>query len=426
MADLKHVLLITYYWPPAGGPGVHRWLRFSAYFRENGYQLHVYCPKDAAWPIIDPQLESQVNSDVIEVRNSIFEPHKLLGKKNNPNVGGGLTQQKKSSIIQMLIIWVRGNLFIPDARAFWINPSVRFLKKHLKQHPEIETIISTGPPHSLHLIALKLKRKLKLKWIADFRDPWTEIDFYQDLNIGKWADTKQKRLEKMCLQQADEVITVSKSCAEGLKKIGGREVKVITNGYNFPEFDETAVQLDLQFSIAHFGSMPASRNPKVLWKVLSKMVIEDLEFKKHLVIKLFGPVDYSVFESLQKYQLTEFVEHVEMLKHSESIETQRAVQLLLLVANNTGNVKGILTGKFFEYLGSKRPVLAIGEGESDLENAVKSTRCGEFFDYHEEEKMEVFLRDSYVLFSQQKLVVNTCNLEQFTSKKLASRICSLC
>ncbi|MCE3294735.1 MAG: glycosyl transferase family 1 [Crocinitomicaceae bacterium] len=426
MPASKHVLLITYYWPPGGGPGVHRWLRFSKYFNENGLKLHVYCPQDAAWPIIDPELQKQVDPSVIEVRNSIFEPHKYLGKKNNPNVGGGLTQKGKSSVLQRLIIWVRGNLFIPDARVFWINPSYRFLKNYLREHPEIKTVISTGPPHSLHVIALKLKRKIDFKWVADFRDPWTEIDFYDDLNIGKWADTKQKRLEKACLQTADEVITVSASCADGLEKIGEREVKVITNGYDFPEFDPSSIEMDSDFSLSHFGSLPASRNPKMLWKALGQLVSENTQIRERLRIKLFGPVDYSIFEAIEQNGLSAFVSHVEMLKHAESILEQRKVQMLLLIANNTGNVKGILTGKFFEYLGAKRPILAVGLKESDLEKAVKDTACGEFFDYDELEQMKSYLLNSFEKYQAGILQVNTQNLEQFTSRNLARKVCELC
>ncbi|MGV3630206.1 MAG: glycosyl transferase family 1 [Bacteroidota bacterium] len=426
MPAQKHVLLITYYWPPAGGPGVHRWLRFSKYFSENGLQLHVYCPKDAAWPIIDPELSRQVAPEISEVRHSIFEPHKYLGKKNNPNVGGGLTQQGKSSALQRLIIWVRGNLFIPDARVFWINPSYRFLKKYLREHPEITTVISTGPPHSLHVIALKLKQKISFKWIADFRDPWTEIDFYEDLNIGKYADNKQKSLEKACLQQADEVITVSDSCAEGLERIGKRPVGIITNGYDFPEFDPASVHLDEKFTLAHFGSMPASRNPEVIWKALGDLVAADASFKDKLRISLFGPVDYSVFGSLQQNGLSDFVSHVEMLKHSESILEQRKVQLLLLVANKTGNVKGILTGKFFEYLGAKRPILAVGLKDSDLEKAINDTRCGRFFDYNELEAVKNFLLESFRAYEAHDLKIEAQNLEQFTSRNLARKVCELC
>ena len=229
--NAKHTaLLITFYWPPSGGPGVHRWLRFSRYFKPNSWNLHVYAPQEASWPMRDDELLKEIPDEVIEFRAPIFEPHTLLGKKNNPNVGGGLTQQKKAGSLQKMIIWVRGNLFVPDARVFWIKPSVRRLKKYLKEHPEIDVIISTGPPHSCHVIALRLKKHFpELKWVADFRDPWTEIDFYNELSIGKRADAKQKRLEREVLKTADKVISIGNDCAAGLQRIGKRSVEVVTN-----------------------------------------------------------------------------------------------------------------------------------------------------------------------------------------------------
>jgi glycosyltransferase involved in cell wall biosynthesis len=424
MQNLKHVLLITYYWPPAGGPGVHRWLRFSKYFHENGYQLHVYCPKDAAWPIIDKNLSKQVDSHIIEVRNKIFEPHKYLGKKNNPNVGGGITQQKKSSFLQKIIIWTRGNLFIPDARVFWIRPSVGFLSQYLHQHPEIKTIISTGPPHSLHIIALKLKKRFPIKWVADFRDPWTEIDFYDDLMTGKWADTKQKRLEKSCLQTADEVVTVSKACAEGLERIGKRKVHVITNGYPFPE-TKANVSLDNEFSIVHVGSMPNARNPLNLWKALGEWRMESEEFKNLLKIKLIGAVDYSVFESLEKNGLSDCVEHTPMVDHQESLLLQQKAQLLLLVANNSGNVKGILTGKVFEYLATSRPIIAFGEKDSNLEALIMETNSGTFFDFNELENIKSVLLSYFEMFKKGELISHSTNLEKYDSKEIVKKMLKL-
>ena len=259
------------------------------------------------------------------------------------------------------MIWVRGNFFIPDSRVFWIKPSTLFLSNYLTDHPEIDTIISTGPPHSMHLIALNLKEKFNVKWIADFRDPWTQIDFYADLLPGKRADKKHKRLEKKCLTVANEVVTVSEACASGLSEIIPRKIHVVTNGYNFPEFNSSEIEMDKFFSIAHFGSMPFTRNPEVLWKVLRKMIKEDSQFKEDLRINLIGTVDYQVIESFESMDLKENVHLLPPIPHQKSIELQRSSQILLLVANNSGNVKGILTGKFFEYLGAKRPIIAVGQ-----------------------------------------------------------------
>ncbi|MBI2258040.1 MAG: glycosyl transferase family 1 [Flavobacteriia bacterium] len=424
MQELKHVLLITYYWPPAGGPGVHRWLRLSKYFYENGFQLYVYCPKDAAWPIIDNNLCKQVDSHIIEIRNTIFEPHKYLGKKNNPNVGGGLTQDKRSSFLQKLIIWTRGNLFIPDARVFWIKPSVKFLSQYLRQHPEIKTIISTGPPHSLHVIALHLKKLFPIKWIADFRDPWTQIDFYEELKTGKRADLKQKKLEKECLQKADEIITVSKFCGEGLQNIVPRTIHIITNAYPFPEKTERNKAFT-GFSLAHFGSISNSRNPELLWEVLGELVNENEDFKKELQIVLAGAVDFSVFSSIEKNGLKPFLFHFSMLSHEESIKKQKESALLLLLANKTGNTKGILTGKVFEYLAAYRPILAFGENGGDLQELIENTQAGSFFTYQEKSALKNTLKEYYQLYKENNLEVNSVNLSLYDSKEQVKKIFQL-
>lgn len=426
MEEKRTALLITYYWPPAGGAGVHRWLRFSRFFKENGWNLHVYCPENAAWPTIDTSLNSDVSADLTIIRHPIFEPHKYLGKKNNPNKGSGITQQKKGSLLQRFIIWVRGNLFIPDARVFWIKPSVRFLNGHLKQHPEIDTIISTGPPHSMHLIAQKLKKKHpQLQWVADFRDPWTEIDFYQDLLPGKWADKRHKKLERSVLQEAVKVVTISESGAADLERIGNRKVEVITNGFIFPEFDAKAVDLDEKFTIAHYGSMPFARNPQVVWDALKELLAETPELSQWLQIRLVGPVDFQVIEKLKSAGLEQYLIQIPSVSHQESIDMQRKTQVLLLVANRTGNVKGILTGKFFEYLGAKRPILAIGETDSDLEFAMKHTDAGLFAGYEETEAVKDFLRTCFKSFQEGNLYHEATHLDEYASSSLAKKYIQL-
>lgn len=417
------MLLITYYWPPSGGAGVHRWLRFSKYFKDNNVNLTVYCPEDAAWPSIDEALQKDVHPDITVIRSKIFEPHKYLGKNNNK--GTGFTQKKKTGLLQKLIIWVRGNLFIPDSRVFWIKPSIRFLNKYLKDHPEIDTIISTGPPHSTHLIARKLKQKRGIKWLADFRDPWTQIDFYQDLLPGKRADSKHKRLEIGCLQEADEVVTVSSSCAEGLAEISGRKIHVITNGYEFPSFDARQEVLDTQFSIVHFGSMPATRNPIALWKALQCWIEKDSSISEKLEIRLVGTVDYQVLNSIKEHQLDKYLKLVDPIPHAQSISMQRKAQILLLSANTSGNVKGILTGKFFEYLGAKRPILAIGEANSDLSKAMFETSAGHFADFSDFESIVKYLELSYTDYELNSLYHAASNIDKYSSENLAKTIINL-
>lgn len=416
MKDEKHILLIAYYWPPSGGAGVHRWLRFSNYFKENGCHLTVFCPEDAAWPEVDPALLEQVPEGVTIIRRKIFEPHKYLSN----TAGTGFTEKGKPSLFKRFITWVRGNLFIPDSRVFWIRPSVRYLSTYLKNHPEITSIVSSGPPHSAHVIGLRLKKKFKhIHWVADFRDPWTQIDFYHNLNVGKWADKKQKSLEKQCLVSADEVVTVSQHCASGLEEIASRKVNVITNGNIFPEFDERQIELDSKFTISHFGTMPFARNPLVMWRALREILDEHPEFGEHLSINLIGVADYNVVDSYKEFNLEKYINVSPLVPHAKSIELQLKTQVLLLVANNSGNVKGILTGKFFEYLGAKRPILAIGSSDSDLARAVDTTKCGFFADFEDVAGTKAFILDCYQQYLQKDLYSNPINTDQFNSKNLA-------
>jgi glycosyltransferase involved in cell wall biosynthesis len=422
LKKVRTALLITYYWPPAGGAGVHRWLRMSRFFKENGWDLHVYCPENGSWPTMDPALQAEVSDDLTIVRRPIFEPHKYLGKKSNPNIGAGLTHQGKVGLVKKAVIWVRGNLFVPDARVFWIKPSVRFLSDYLKKHPEIDTIISTGPPHSMHLIGLGLKKHFpKINWVADFRDPWTQIDFYHELLPGKWADSRHKKLEKSVLQTADHVITVSNACAEGLQDIAKRKVDVVTNGFIFPEFNVQEVHLDKAFTIAHFGSMPSARNPMALWKALQGAIKINPEIAEHLQLKLVGPVDFKIIEDIKKHQLESNLKLIPSVSHAESLMMQRSAQILLLVANNAGNVKGILTGKFFEYLGAKRPILAIGMADGDLHKAVVETQSGQFSDFNDEETMMAFILDTFEKFQAGALHSSSIGLNTYSTQALTKR-----
>nr|MBA2408145.1 glycosyl transferase family 1 [Chitinophagales bacterium] len=209
----KKVLIITYYWPPSGGAGVQRWLKMSKYLPEYGWEPIIYTPENAAYPIIDHSLEKDVLPGMKILRLPIWEPYdiykRFVGRKKEEAVYSGfLSENKPKSFTEKISIWIRGNFFIPDARCFWIRPSIQFLTQELKKNP-VDAIISTGTPHSMHLIGKGIKENLNIPWLADFRDPWTTIDFYGQLMLTRWADAKHHRLEKDVLKTADKVTTVS-------------------------------------------------------------------------------------------------------------------------------------------------------------------------------------------------------------------------
>ncbi|MEO0900708.1 MAG: glycosyl transferase family 1, partial [Bacteroidota bacterium] len=195
---MQKVLVIVYYWPPAGGPGVQRWLKFVKYLPHFEIEPIVYIPENPSYPIVDTNLVKEIPEDVQILKQPIREPYafaSLLSKKKTKSISSGMIPEKKASPLAKFLLWVRGNFFIPDARKLWVKPSIRFLSKVIEEN-NIETIISTGPPHSLHLIGLGLKQQHNVQWIADFRDPWTSIGYHKKLNLTQSSQKKHKYLEK--------------------------------------------------------------------------------------------------------------------------------------------------------------------------------------------------------------------------------------
>lgn len=421
----KKVLIITYYWPPSGGAGVQRWLKFVKYLREFGWEPIVYTPENAEMPSLDNSLLKDVPEGVEVLKAPIWEPYdaykKLVGQNKEEKINSGfLSENKKPRRTEKFAVWIRGNFFIPDARKYWIKPSVKYLKNYLKENP-VDAIVSTGPPHSMHLIAKELRRSLPIKWLADFRDPWTNIDFYKDLMLGNAADKKHKRLEKEVLQEADVVLSIGATMGKELTELGATRSEVITNGYDYEENIEP-LALDNKFSIAHIGTMTKSRNPTVLWQVLSSLVENYDEFRKRLEIKLVGKVDINVMESIDNYNLSSYVRKIEYLPHDEVILEQRKSHLLLLVVNDTPNAKGILTGKFFEYMRSGRPTLCIGPKDGDVAEIIRETEAGEVIESDEESALEKYI----VACFQEKLSFKTNNsIEKYSRRQLTKKLVSI-
>ena len=398
---MKRVLIITYYWPPSGGSGVQRWLKMSKYLPGYGWQPVIYTTKDAEYPVEDPSLEKDVCAEAEIIRRPIVEPYnfykKFLGLKKDQKVKAGFIDEsgKQKGWKEKLSVWIRGNFFIPDARCWWVRPSVRYLKKYLKAHP-VDAIISTGPPHSMHLIAMKLKKALNIQWIADFRDPWTEIDFYDELMLTRCADRKHHRLERQVLTQADHVVTVSWNWAQGLERLGAKEALVIQNGYDWEsEADTLQTALSPEFSITYLGIIGPARNAPTLWQALSELKETEKDFAQNLKLNLIGQVDQSVIRDLETAGLTDNTVITPHVPHHEVQRIQSASQVLLLLVNNAPNAKGILTGKLYEYLASGRPILAIGPEDGDAARVLKETQSGVIVDFEDKEKMKEVVKDLY-------------------------------
>lgn len=420
---MKKVLIVTYYWPPAGGPGVQRWLKFAKYLPENGIEPVVYVPKNPHYPLKDASLEAEIPSEIKVLKNDIFEPYSFAGifsKKDTAMISSGIIpKEQKQGWLQKLMLFIRGNFFIPDARKFWIKPSIKYLSKYLKEH-KIDTVITTGPPHSMHLIGLGLKEQTGVKWIADFRDPWTQIGYHEKLKLTSRSRKKHEQLEKSVLQSADRIITTSFTTREEFLTKTDRPVEVITNGYDVQQVEK--LPMDEKFSLSHIGSLLSGRNPEMLWEVISELIAERADFSNDFQLKLIGAVGETVLESIQKSGLENYLFRKDYVSHAEALQLQWSSQLLLLIEIDSEETKGIIPGKLFEYMVSERPILAVGPEDADIKKIITETNTGSFFLYSQKEEFKSFLLKTYELYKKDELKSFPIGLQQYSRKSLTKKL----
>lgn len=426
---MKKVLIITYYWPPSGGSGVQRWLKSVRYLREFGWEPVVYTALDSEYPVLDHSLQAQVPAGVEVIRRPIWEPYKLYkrftGQKKEQRVVSGFLNEKKPSLSRRISMWIRGNVFIPDARRFWIKPSIRFLVGYLKEHP-VDAVISTGPPHSMHMIAMGIKRKTGLPWLADFRDPWTNIDFYKELMLGKRADRKHHRLEKEVVTTADCVVVVGNQMREEFEALSGRKVDVVTNGYDEADLQPQPKDArDRHFSVMHIGLLNQHRNHEAFWEACAELKREIPGFGEALRVKLVGKADVSASESIARNGMGDQVEMIDYLPQAQAVVQQGRAQVLLLSINNTPNAKGVITGKIFEYLASGRPILCIGPEDGDAAHIIREANAGLVADFEDKAKIKAHLHHYYNLYLQDSLEVQSQGIAAFSRKALTGKFAQL-
>lgn len=412
-------LIITYYWPPAGGSGVQRWLKFVKYLHNFDIEPIVYTVDNPNYPKEDVSLLGEIPGAITVLKNPIFEPTDLFfwtqkGLKKN---------DISNSVNNGLMTFIRGNFFIPDPKIFWVKPSISFLQKYINQH-QIDVIISTGPPHSMHLIAEKLSKTNKLKWIADFRDPWTDLYYNNAFKQMSFAKKKNKKLEERVLKKADVILTVSNSLKKYFSKTAKR-VEVITNGFDVEVLDNQPTKLDDKFSISYIGLLPKQSNPIVLFTVLQNLCLENKDFKKNLKLRFIGDISEAVKTAIKHYDLSSSTDFVGYVPHQKAIEYQKKSQVLLLLIPNVKKSAGILTGKLFEYLTAKRPILAIGPEKGDLNDILIQTKAGVVINFENQTKLTLEIRRLYHQYKKGNLQVNSTNIDQYHRKNLTQQLASI-
>lgn len=401
---MRRVLIITYYWPPAGGSGVQRWLKFSKYLPSTGWQPVIYTPANPERSMTDTSLSKDIPPEAEIITRKITEPYSLFKRFTGGNKGkaGGqrpeainpIKSMKGKSLKMRIALWIRANFFIPDPRFLWINPSVKYLRQYIADCP-VDAIVSTGPPHSMHLIARKLHKKTGIKWIADFRDPWTGIYYFKHLPLMPVCRKRHVKLEKKVLTQANEVVAVTSMVQDDFRTMTKEicnpdKFHLIENGYDEEDFKGDA-EIDRIFTIIHTGLFFSERNPLKLWKVLKKICDSDPAFKKKMRIELIGKCDKEVISSIEEAGLSKNLINKGYLPHNETNKRQREGRVLLMSATNGPEGMAELAGKLFEYLATGRPIVAFGPHNSVLEKVLRQTKAGEIFDWNEEKNLEIYL-----------------------------------
>lgn len=392
----KRLLIVAYYWPPFSGVAGHRWLHMTNYLEKIGYEVHVVIPDKAGYSTTDENLNKFVSPHIKVTKASNFEIRNIISKfkryEDSSKLDSLFSKEKKSlSVIEKILLWTRGNIFIPDARITWYLRSRKFVRNYISNN-NIDVLITSGTPHSLHLFGLFALKKQKIKWIADFRDPWTTIEYHDEMFLSSFASKKHKRLERKVLVQADAVTTVSKSWAEDFKGIGASNVNVVLNGYEESAFKDIQVKPFNKFVICHSGTLNDDRIPENLLKVISLLK----ETNRIIELHLYGNVCIQMEDLIRKYDLTEQINIFKPVEHRKILEImQRSTMLLLLINKNEQNSQGRIPAKIFEYIRSRKPILLIGDTTGDAAEILEEERLGRGFEYSASDSLFEFLLNKY-------------------------------
>ena len=428
---MKRVLIISYYWPPTGGSGVQRWVKFAKYLPLEGWQPVIYTPENPEQLAIDKTLAAEIPAEAEVIKTRIVEPYEIyknvLRKSGHSKeaVEVNPVNAQNKSFLQKAAMWVRGNLFRPDPRCLWIGPSVRFLKKYLQEHP-VDLIVSTGPPQSMHLIGRRLAKETGLPWIADFRDPWTKIFYFKHLSMTRATEKWHEKMEKKVLDEASVVVAVSPLVQQEFQQMTQTPVELITNGFDECDFDgeryrEAEGGPDREFCITHTGLFAADGNPTVLWDVLAEKCVLDEDFRKALKIK----TDDSILTALREAGLERVVEDMGYQPHAVAVDEQRKASLLILPLRKEPEYKAVLPGKLFEYLASWRPVLGIGQPDGAMSIILNTTKTGLVLDWEDKMSIARFIDLCWERHLAGGLTVDDADISQFTRRNLTHRMAQL-
>lgn len=422
----KKVLIVSYYWYPFAGVGTYRISRFVKYLLKSGWEVVVLTTKEASSGMKDEPDDPILNqckvyrSNIIEPTDLIPTGNKDTSKTSNPSI----FYQKDKDWKSKLAVWVRLNLMIPDAKFTWKWFAVPLGKKIIKkENPDL--ILSTSPPPTTNLIAKKLAEWSGLPWVADFRDPWTNIYYYDDNPQSNWARSRNKKLEAETLYRADKITLVNNGFFPEHEEAIAEKSTVIPNGFDSDHIvkSEESPEKSSKFTIRYFGSLKANQHPAAFINALDIIDKNKPDVAGNLVFEFYGSIDPDI-----KEEITSVGNHIEtrfhgFIPHEEMMEKVSNSDLLLLTIGRTKNSKFALSTKVFEYMISGNPVLGIGPVDGAASELVQKTNIGGFFDHEDAKGVKEFIISQYeaaqngkTLFTPNEEAIDEYSFEHLTKK----------
>jgi glycosyltransferase involved in cell wall biosynthesis len=422
---MKKILILTYYWPPSGGAGVQRWLKFTRYLPEFGLEPVILTvdPEFASYPQKDESLQNDISPDCKVYRTKTFELYSLYklfsGKKEIPY--GGFANEQEPGLIQKFIRIVRSHLLIPDPRKGWNKYAYRKACELIKEF-KIDTFITTSPPHSTQLIGLKLKKNFNIHWIADLRDPWTDIFYYKSLYHSRFSSSIDKALERKVISNADIVLTVSQDLKEIFsKKIGEQEspkIHVIPNGFDTRDFLQKVAPDNKEFTITYTGTLTSEYKIETFLLVIKELI----SLQYNIKLRFIGKFQQSLKQRIDDLGLSQNVEFLSYMPHDKAIQNMMSSDALLLIIPDVKNNKGILTGKLFEYIGSERPIIAIGPLDCNAASILDKTQSGTMHNYDDLNAIKTTIVSYYEAFKKGEPAVYPQNIINYSRYELTRKL----
>ena len=418
---MKRVLIISYYWPPAGGISVIRPLKLAKYLKIQGWIPIICTAKNPHYPFEDNTSINIIEEGPEVLKVPIFEPYgiyKVLTSQNKSALADVIQNAPKHSLLHQISVWIRGNFFIPDARCFWIGPVIKKISAYILEN-QVDAIITTGPPHSVNRIGALLKKKFNLPWIADFQDPWTQVDYYKHFKITSWAHARHRKMENEVFAHADLITIVSDSWKVDLQQIGAKKVEVIPLGFDPDDFKSSSI-LDQFFSMTHLGLLGEDRNPETLLYVIKAICEENSDFANYFRLNLVGKVNSKLSDLVASLNLKSNVFFIGQVSRKLALQYMQKSQLLLLLLNKAENVSGRIPGKIFEYMGAKRPVISLGPVGTDVSIIISKSRLGQNIPYDNFELLKEYMLESFALFRSSGLHVDDQLLKSYSHEEVSA------